>query len=61
MELDRFYVQPSCSPTRSSLMTGKSSRRLGIHRPLGKNEGDAIEFQAPDGLKTYDVLEVRYE
>jgi len=28
---------------------------------IGKNEGDAIEFQAPDGIKTYDILEVRYE
>ena len=28
---------------------------------IGKNDGDAIEFQAPDGLKTYDILEVRYE
>jgi transcription elongation factor GreA len=28
---------------------------------IGKDEGDAIEFQAPDGLKTYDILEVRYE
>ena len=28
---------------------------------IGKNEGDAIEFQAPDGLKTYDILEVRYK
>ena len=28
---------------------------------IGKNEGDEIEFQAPDGLKTFDVLEVRYE
>jgi transcription elongation factor GreA len=27
---------------------------------IGKDEGDAIEFQAPDGLKTYDILEVRY-
>lgn len=27
---------------------------------IGKNEGDAIEFQAPDGVKTYDILEVRY-
>ena len=42
IELDRFYVQPSCSPTRSALMTGKSSRRLGIHRPLGKNEADGL-------------------
>ena len=28
---------------------------------IGKDEGDAIEFQAPDGIKTYDILEVRYE
>ncbi len=27
---------------------------------IGKNEGDEIEFQAPDGLKTFDILEVRY-
>ena len=28
---------------------------------IGKDEGDAIEFQAPDGMKTFDILEVRYE
>ena len=28
---------------------------------IGMNEVDAIEFQAPDGVKTYDILEVRYE
>lgn len=28
---------------------------------ISKNEGDVIEFQAPDGNKSYDVLEVRYE
>ena len=28
---------------------------------IGKDEGDAIEVQAPDGLKTFDILEVRYE
>ena len=27
---------------------------------IGKDEGDAIEFQAPDGLKTLDILAVRY-
>jgi arylsulfatase A-like enzyme len=38
LELDRFYVQPTCSPTRASLMTGKSSLRLGVVRPISKNE-----------------------
>ena len=28
---------------------------------IGKSEGDEIEFQAPDGIKTFEVLEVRYE
>ena len=28
---------------------------------IGKNEGDEIEFQAPDGVKTFDVLKVNYE
>jgi hypothetical protein len=28
-ELDRFYVQPTCSPTRSALMTG-TERSLGV-------------------------------
>lgn len=37
VELNRFYVHPSCSPTRSSLMTGKAALRLGFLNPLGKN------------------------
>lgn len=28
---------------------------------IGNNEGDVVEFKAPDGEKTYEVLEVRYE
>jgi len=38
VELDRFYVQPTCSPTRAALMTGKSPMRLGITRPISKNQ-----------------------
>lgn len=37
VELNRFYVHPTCSPTRSSLMTGKAALRLGFLNPLGKN------------------------
>lgn len=38
IELDRFYVQPTCSPTRTALMTGKSPASLGVNRPISKNE-----------------------
>ena len=46
----------------ADIKDGKISFGSPIARALiGKDEGDAIEFQAPDGLKTYDILEVRYE
>jgi arylsulfatase A-like enzyme len=45
VELDRFYVQPTCSPTRAGLMTGKSPRRLGIVRPLGKNDRGGLPLE----------------
>lgn len=35
--LSRFYAQPTCSPTRAALMTGQSSLRAGVHRPIDKN------------------------
>ncbi len=36
VELDRFYAHPTCSPTRASLLTGKSPVRLGVIAPLAK-------------------------
>lgn len=37
IRLNRFYVHPSCTPTRAALMTGKSPVRMGIFNPLSKN------------------------
>ncbi|MEM8937290.1 MAG: arylsulfatase [Pseudomonadota bacterium] len=33
--LNRFYAQPTCTPTRAALMTGKSPLRLGVTYAIG--------------------------
>ena len=35
-QLDRFYVHPICSPTRTALMTGRSPARFGITGAIGR-------------------------
>lgn len=42
IELDRYYVQPTCSPTRAALMTGKLPMRLGLYRPINKNGSHGV-------------------
>ncbi|MEM1219277.1 MAG: sulfatase-like hydrolase/transferase, partial [Bacteroidota bacterium] len=37
VELNRFYAHSACTPTRSSLMTGKTALRLGCVNPIAKN------------------------
>ena len=45
VELDRFYVQPTCSPTRAALMTGKSPISLGVIRPINKNAAIGLPLE----------------
>lgn len=46
----------------ADIKTGLLSFTAPIARALiSKNEGDVVEFKAPDGQKTYAVIEVRYE
>lgn len=44
LELDRFYVQPTCSPTRAALMTGKSPKKLGISRAIAKGQKIGLDL-----------------
>lgn len=57
--LDRFYVQPSCSPTRAALMTGKLPMRLGIYRPLNKHAEHGIPLQ--EKLLPQYLAELNYQ
>ncbi|MEQ9586666.1 MAG: sulfatase-like hydrolase/transferase [Parvibaculaceae bacterium] len=43
--LNRFYAQPTCSPTRSALMTGKAPLRLGVVAPLSKNNRNGLPLE----------------
>ena len=41
-------------------------RLIAVNSPLaraliGKSEGDSFEFQAPNGMKSYEIVAVRYE
>jgi transcription elongation factor GreA len=46
----------------ADIKTGLVSYTSPIARALiGKNEGDALEFDAPDGRKSYEVIEVSYD
>lgn len=42
-----------------------NERRLAINAPLaraliGREEGDVVDFKAPNGTRTYEIVEVRY-
>ncbi|MDJ0794782.1 MAG: transcription elongation factor GreA [Woeseiaceae bacterium] len=61
-ESDKEITYTIVGEDEADIKAGMISYTSPIARALiGKNEGDVIEFEAPDGLKTYDVLEVRYE
>lgn len=42
--LEQFYVMPTCTPTRVSLMTGKFPSRFGVLAPA---YGEVIDLEAP--------------
>ncbi|MFC1538023.1 sulfatase-like hydrolase/transferase [Candidatus Latescibacterota bacterium] len=42
IELDNFYVNPTCSPTRAALLTGKPASRSGILSPINYNQTHSL-------------------
>src|SRR6476620_2314539 len=52
VELNRFYANPTCSPTRASLLTGRPSSRIGIVAPIG----DRDQTKLPDSIPTLPKL-----
>lgn len=47
VQLERFYVQPSCSPTRSDLMTSQSAISLGVISPFSKQQPAGVPESYP--------------
>ncbi|MCM4157228.1 sulfatase-like hydrolase/transferase [Gramella sp. AN32] len=48
LEFNRFYVCPTCSPTRASILTGMPASRIGIVAPISGRS----EKSLPDSIKT---------
>ncbi len=52
VELNQFYVCPTCSPTRASLLTGRYASRYGILGPIAMESEQAL----PDDTLTLPAL-----
>lgn len=47
VQLDHFYVHPTCSPTRAALLTGRHPGHFGITSPLGLTDTRVIPKGTP--------------
>jgi len=47
IELDRFYVFPTCSPTRAALMTANSPVTMGLHAPVAAITRGGLPLEIP--------------
>jgi arylsulfatase A-like enzyme len=46
--MNQFYVCPTCSPTRASLLTGRFASRFGILGPIGGKSTQALPMNIPN-------------
>jgi arylsulfatase B len=54
VELNQFYVYPTCSPSRAALLTGKYASRFGIGEPIAMKSKQVLPTNAetlPEALK----------
>lgn len=47
VRLEHFYVFPTCSPTRTALLTGRNPSRFGIGGPIGGRSTQAVPTETP--------------
>tara|TARA_R110002051_G_scaffold117009_2_gene190616 strand:- start:17922 stop:19289 length:1368 start_codon:yes stop_codon:yes gene_type:complete len=52
VQLNRFYANPTCSPSRASFFTGRPASRMGIVAPIS----DKSEVSLPDSIPTLPQL-----
>ena len=45
VEFDRFYVNPTCSPTRASLLTGQFSTTHGVNAPIQWHSEEGLPLE----------------
>lgn len=61
-ETDKEITYKIVGEDEADIKSGLISFSSPISRALiSKSEGDIVEFKAPDGDKTFEVMEVRYE
>ncbi|MEC8746205.1 MAG: sulfatase-like hydrolase/transferase, partial [Pseudomonadota bacterium] len=47
VRLDQFYANPTCSPSRASLLTGLFSRSHGVHAPVTHTSEKGLPVELP--------------
>ena len=52
VRLDQFYANPTCSPSRASLLTGLFSRSHGVHAPV-THLGKGIARRTPSATPVF--------
>ena len=58
VELDRFYVNPTCSPTRASLMSGEFATTHGVDSPVQWHSKTGLLHQSPNTASIFKIRRI---